>query len=120
MRTGRPAGLTHLVVRYFSQCAVKVADDAAGVSLIEAPGVFGEARLVVGRIKKLLRNGVAADDVLVVLRDVSPYADILTEVFDEYAVPAEVDGTEPLTRNPAVAVLLRAMHYRTTIGRSPA
>ena len=82
--------------------------DPAGVSLIEAPGVLGEARLVVRRIKRLLLDGAAADDILVVVRDVSPYADVLTEVFDEYGVPVEVDGVEPLTRNPAAALLLRA------------
>jgi ATP-dependent helicase/nuclease subunit B len=106
----RPSGLTHLERQLFQPIrTVHRADDASGVSLIEAPGVLGEARLVVRRIKKLLRDGVAADDVLVVLRDVSPYADFLTEVFDEYDAPAEVEGTEPLTRNPAAAALLRAM-----------
>jgi ATP-dependent helicase/DNAse subunit B len=89
--------------------AVEQSDDAAGLALIEAPGVVGEARLVVRRIKKLLLAGVAAGDVLVVLRDASPYADVLMEVFDEYGVPAEVEGTEPLTRNPAVTALLRAV-----------
>ncbi len=107
---GRPVGLAHLERHIFQPMrTVKIADDATGVSLIEAPGVLGEARLVARRVAKLLRNGMAPDNVLVVLRDVSPYADILTEVFDEYAVPAEVDGTEPLTHNPAIAVLLRAM-----------
>ncbi len=61
------------------------------------------------RIKRLLLDGATADDILVVLRDVSPYADVLMEVFDEYGVPVEVEGVEPLTRNPAAAVLLRAV-----------
>ena len=89
--------------------AVERSDDPAGISLIEAPGVLGEARLVVRRIKRLLLDGAAADDILVVLRDVAPYADVLAEVFDEYGVPAEVEGAEPLTRNPAAALLLRAV-----------
>jgi ATP-dependent helicase/nuclease subunit B len=106
----RPAGLTHLERQIFNPIrTLQRAEDSTGVSRIEAPGVLGEVRLVVRRIKKLLRDGVGADDVLVVLRDVSPYADILTEVFDEYAVPVEVDGTEQLTRNPAISVLLRAL-----------
>jgi ATP-dependent helicase/nuclease subunit B len=106
----RPAGLGHLEEQLFHPMrTVKIADDAAGVSLIEAPGLLGEARLVARRVKKLLRDGAFKEDILVVCRDIAPYADILTEVFDEYAVPAEVDGTEPLTRNPAVSVLLRTM-----------
>jgi ATP-dependent helicase/DNAse subunit B len=87
---------------------VQKSHDPAGVSLIEAPGVLGEVRLVVRRIKGMLLAGAAADEIVVVLRDVSPYADVLTEVFDEYAVPVEVEGVEPLTRNPAAALLLRA------------
>ncbi len=106
----RPAGLIHLERQLFRPLrAVERSDDPAGVSLIEAPGVLGEARLVVRRIKRLLLDGAAADDVLVVLRDVSPYADVLMEVFDEYGVPVEVEGVEPLTRNPAAAALLRAV-----------
>ncbi len=105
----RPAGLLHLERQLFRPIrAVEQSADPAGVSLIEAPGVLGEARLVVRRIKRLLLDGAAADDILVVVRDVSPYADVLTEVFDEYGVPVEVDGVEPLTRNPAAALLLRA------------
>ena len=106
----RPAGLVHLERQLFRPLrSVEPSDDPSGLSLIEAPGVLGEARLVVRRIKRLLLDGAAADDVLVVLRDVSPYADVLMEVFDEYGVPVEVEGVEPLTRNPAAALLLRAV-----------
>ena len=106
----RPAGLVHLERQLFRPLrSVEPSDDPAGLSLIEAPGVLGEVRLVVRRIKRLLLDGVAADDVLVVLRDVSPYADVLMEVFDAYGVPVEVEGVEPLTRNPAAALLLRAV-----------
>ncbi|HVS38580.1 MAG TPA: PD-(D/E)XK nuclease family protein [Gemmataceae bacterium] len=106
----RPAGLMHLERQLFRPIrSVEKSEDATGVSLIEAPGVLGEARLVVRRIKRLLLDGAAADDVLVVLRDVSPYADVLMEVFAEYGVPVEVEGVEPLTRNPAAALLLRAV-----------
>ncbi len=106
----RPVGLTHLEAQLFRRSkAIVRGNDASGLSWIEAPGGVGEARLVARRIKKLLQCGVAAENILVALRDVSPYADVLAEVFDEYAVPAEIEGAEPLTRNPAAAVLLRAM-----------
>jgi RecB family exonuclease len=89
--------------------SVEVADSAAGVELVEAPGALGEARMVARRVKTLLLDGVAADDVLVVLRDVEPHADLLREVFAEYGLPLDVEGTEPLLRNGAVAALLRAV-----------
>ena len=109
-RTARPAGLVHLERQLFRPLrSIEPSDDPAGLSLIEAPGVLGEARLVVRRIKTLLLDGAATDDILVVLRDVSPYADVLTEVFDEHGVAVEVEGVEPLTRNPAASLLLRAV-----------
>jgi RecB family exonuclease len=45
----------------------------------------------------------------VTVRDLGPYADLVREVFDEYGLPADVEGADPLLRNPAVAVLLRAL-----------
>ena len=105
----RPAGLAHLERQLFRPLrSVERSADAAGVALIEAPGVVGEARLVARRIKTLLLEGTAPDEIMVVLRDASPYADILGEVFDEYDLPVEMEGTDPLTRNPAAALLLRA------------
>jgi ATP-dependent helicase/DNAse subunit B len=104
-----PAGLAYLERQLFRPLRrVVPAEDADGVALVEAPGLLGEARLVARAIKKLLLGGAAADDVLVVLRDLSPYADLLREVFAEYAIPLDLEGSDPLTRNPAVAVLLRA------------
>src|SRR5262249_51194504 len=72
-------------------------------------GGRGGRRLVARHIKTLLREGVAAEDVLVTMRDVRPYADLVREVFAEYGIPADVEGADPLTRCPAGALLLRAL-----------
>jgi ATP-dependent helicase/DNAse subunit B len=71
--------------------------------------MLGEARMVAREIKGLLLSGVPADDILVTLREILPYADLIREVFSEYGVPIDLEGTEPLSRNPAVSTLLRAM-----------
>jgi ATP-dependent helicase/DNAse subunit B len=83
-------------------------DDAAGLHLIEAPGVVGEVKLVMRKIKTLLLNGVAAGDILVSMRDMSLYADLLREFASEYEVPIDLESTTPLARVPAVAALLKA------------
>jgi ATP-dependent helicase/nuclease subunit B len=104
-----PPGLAHLERQLFRPPrAVQVSADAAGLFCIEAPGPLGEARLVARQVKALLLEGAPPDDVLLAARDLAPYADLLREVFDEYGVPLEVEGTDPLTRSPAVALLLRA------------
>jgi ATP-dependent helicase/nuclease subunit B len=105
----RPAGLLHLQNELFRpRKEVRRSAGADGVALIAAPGLMGEARLVARQIKHLLNQGIAADDILVVVRDAQPYADLLHEVFTDYAIPVDVEGTEPLLRNAAVAALLRA------------
>jgi ATP-dependent helicase/DNAse subunit B len=109
-RENLPAGLLHLERQLFRPLRlVEVAVDAAGIATIEAPGVFGEVQMVARRIKTLLLEGTDPAQIVVAIRDLRAYARVVREVFDEYAIPADIEGTEPLTRNPAVAVLLRAM-----------
>jgi ATP-dependent helicase/DNAse subunit B len=106
----KPAGLAHLERQVFRPVrAVVQSDNAEGISLILAPGTVGEARLVARQIKSLLLAGVPPDDILVTMRDLLPYADLIKEVFAEYQIPIDIEGTEPLSRNPAVATLLRSL-----------
>jgi RecB family exonuclease len=88
---------------------VSVTGDGDGLLLLEAPGMLGEARMAARQIKMLLTGGTPAEEILVTLRDLPPYADLLREVFGEYGIPVDIEGTEPLTRCPAVATLLRAL-----------
>ncbi|MDB5312447.1 MAG: hypothetical protein JWO38_6649 [Gemmataceae bacterium] len=82
---------------------------SAGLHLIEAPGELGEARLVARQIRTLLADGVSPDRILVAVRHLRPATvDLFREVFDDYAVPHDVEGADPLARVPAVAFLLRA------------
>jgi ATP-dependent helicase/DNAse subunit B len=105
----RPAGLVHLERQLFRPLRALIRSaDADGLLLLKAPGTLGETRMVAREVKKLLLAGVPADDVLVTLRDLSPYADLVREVFDEYGIPLDVEGIEPLRRDSAVATLLRA------------
>lgn len=112
LRTQKPAppGLTHLESHLFRPLRqTPVGDDATGIYLIEAPGQVGEARLVARRIKTLLLDGVAAESFVVALRDLDPHADLLREVFEEYGLPLDIEGTEPLLRHRLIALLLRAL-----------
>jgi ATP-dependent helicase/DNAse subunit B len=105
-----PAGVAHLERELFRPVkSLKRAPTADGLECIEGPGIVGEARMVARRIKMLLLENVSADDILVSMRDIAPYAELLQEIFAEYEIPIDVEGTEPLQRNPAVATLLRAL-----------
>jgi ATP-dependent helicase/nuclease subunit B len=105
-----PAGLLHLERQLFRPLRrVEAAADSTGVELIEAPGVLGEVRLIARTIKTLLLEDVPPGEIVVAARDLPAYAGVVSDVFQEYGIPADVEGTEPLTRNPAVALLLRAV-----------
>src|SRR5262249_60315853 len=69
----------------------------------------GGARRAAGLIRTPVVGGAPAEDVVVAVRERPPYADLLAEVFGEYGVPLDVEGTAPLTRSPVVATLLRAV-----------
>ncbi|HEV3259373.1 MAG TPA: PD-(D/E)XK nuclease family protein [Gemmataceae bacterium] len=110
VRAAGRTGLGHVERQLFRPLrAVRQAAKAGDIVCIEAPGMLGEARMVARKVKMLLVDGVPADDILISLRDVRPYADLLREVFAEYGIPIDVEGAEPLTRSPAVATLLRAL-----------
>ena len=128
-----PAALAHLERQLFKPLRrIHKASDTAGIMLIEAPGVVGETRMVARHIKKLLsevrgqRSEVnlptsdfrpltsalectPAEDILVTMRDIAPYADIVREVFTEYGIPVDMEGAEPILRNRALATLLRSL-----------
>jgi ATP-dependent helicase/nuclease subunit B len=107
---GLPAGLVHLRRQLFrSPRRVELSDNACGVEFVEAPGLVGEVRLVARQVKTLLLEGVPASEVLIVARDLTPYVDLLRDLFGEYEVPLEIEGTDPLVRLPGVAILLRAV-----------
>jgi ATP-dependent helicase/nuclease subunit B len=103
-------GLAHVERQLFRPIrSVVRSADADGLLLIEAPGMLGEVRLVAREIKALLLRGVLAEEVLLTARDLPPYSDLVREVFAEYGIPLDVEGAEPLARNPALSALLRAL-----------
>jgi ATP-dependent helicase/DNAse subunit B len=108
-RRPRPAGLKHLETALFRPERPGPSSASDGIQFIEAPGLVGEVRLVARAIKTLLLDGASADDIVITARDLGTYADLVREVFAEYGLPADLEGTEPLIRNPAVAALLRAV-----------
>jgi ATP-dependent helicase/DNAse subunit B len=105
---GRPPGLAYLRHQLFGP-PVPPAADGTGLRLIEAPGPLGEARLVARRIRSVLAAGARPEVIVVTARDLTYSWDLLGEVLAEYGLPVELDGDEPILRNPAVGTLLRAL-----------
>lgn len=104
----RPSALAHLRNTLFGGAEPARGTDADGLRVVEAAGPLGEVRMAARAVKQLLIGGAPVDSILVTARDLNAYADLVQEVFAEYGIPVEVDGTLPLTRSPAIATLLRA------------
>jgi ATP-dependent helicase/nuclease subunit B len=108
-----PVGLVHLGRQLFrARHRMERSAEADGIQCIEAPGPVGEARLVAREIRLLLDRGVKPDAILVSLRDLAGSAELLREVFTEYQIPIDIEGAEPLHRNPAIAMLLRTLRLQ--------
>jgi len=104
------SGLRHLGEQLFrSPRLIEPSPDAAGLACIEAPGRLGEARMVLRAVRDRLDAGTPPDEILLVVRDVDDYADLLVEVAREYAVPLDVEGVEALPRVGVVAAILKAL-----------
>ncbi len=103
----RPSGLRHLSQHLFVENSPS-SDDAKGILVIEAPGIVGEVRMVARAIKTQLNNHVHPESIVVAIRQLGTYADLIDETFTEYGIPFELDVNLSLLRVPVVAGLLKA------------
>jgi ATP-dependent helicase/nuclease subunit B len=79
---------------------------ADGFEIIEAAGPTGEARALAERIKKLLLDGVAADEVVIAMRGADSESDILRETLTAAGIPNAGTPRSPFSRTPLARTLL--------------
>jgi len=79
----------------------------AGIEFLEAQTRSAEARAAMRWVKaRIVRDGLALNDVAILARDLEPYRPDLEEIAAEFGIPLRVVGGQPLQENPAVAALL--------------
>jgi ATP-dependent helicase/DNAse subunit B len=76
------------------------ATETAGVEIVTAAGQLGEVHAVAARVKQLLLDGVAPVDVVVCVRDLGEYADLIDEVFTAAGLPFACDSGTLWSRLP--------------------
>ena len=104
------ATLRHLDQRLFDPGAPRVEPDD-GIVLLECAGERGEAEAVGAEVARLLAEGVAADDIAIVLRRPEARGPLYGRVFESFGVPVAVEVSQPLFRTAAgrgLAALARA------------
>ncbi len=87
--------LHHLERRLFEPRVAERVAPGDAVALLEAAGERAEAELVAAEVIRLLRQGVAAEEIAVVHRSLSATAPVITQVFAAYGIPAAVDQRIP-------------------------
>jgi ATP-dependent helicase/DNAse subunit B len=91
------ATLRHLDRALFAPPGPPVEPDG-GLALLECAGERGEAEAVGGEVAHLLAGGVAADDVVVVLRNPDVRGPLYHQVLGELGIPVAVEASVPLSR----------------------
>ncbi|MCA9094252.1 MAG: exodeoxyribonuclease V subunit gamma, partial [Planctomycetaceae bacterium] len=88
---------------------IKKSNDAEGLEIWGLTGPRGEVRHSALRIQELLRQGVPADQIVVGLRDVQGYGDLIDELFTEAGIPFYCESSIPLRRAPLIIALLQLL-----------
>ncbi|MCY4145247.1 MAG: exodeoxyribonuclease V subunit gamma [Chloroflexi bacterium] len=103
----RPAGLQRLSQHFYA--GSEGGGSSAAIKLIAAPNPAHEAREVLRDVKRLLLDGAAPDDVLIILRDWELYAEGLQTVSEEFQLPLLMQIERPGSHAPAIAALLAVL-----------
>ena len=93
----RADSLTVLIKQLGSETNIEYTDN--NILLLEANSREQEIRAVLRMVKKLLQQGVKADDIIILLRDFSFYTG-LRNLSDEYGVPVSLPQTAKLNNEP--------------------
>ncbi|MCC6801548.1 MAG: PD-(D/E)XK nuclease family protein [Anaerolineae bacterium] len=101
----RHRALRHLSAQLLRPHPVRIPVDGA-VRWLEAPDPAREVGAVLRRVKRLLLDGCAPDDILIALRDWALYGGQMAAQGRSYGLPLALHLGEPLARNPAVVALL--------------
>ena len=84
------------------------------VSLYSAKSITDECSQAARQIRKLLRNGVKANEIAVITRDIDKYRGELSVIFKKYEIPFFNDERQPINNQPLVLFieyLLRCINY---------
>ena len=90
-------------------------EEPLAVEFLEAQNRAAEARAALRWVKaRLVRDGMALNEVVVLAHNLQPYRSFLEEVAAEFGLPLRIVGGLPLAQNPAVAALLSLLSLPAT------
>jgi ATP-dependent helicase/DNAse subunit B len=101
----RDPALRHLSEQLLLPAPARIDVDSA-VYWLEAPDPSREVGMVLRRVKALLLNGCAPDDIMIAVRDWALYGGQLVTQGRVYNLPLALHYGDPLAGNPALVALL--------------
>jgi len=93
------------------------ADSAEKVSFFVSAHTYGEIEDAARRIAKEIENGTAPEEIALILRDLSPYTDIIPDVFQRFGIPYYFRRGTPAAAHPPVKVLLALLAFPQNMSR---
>lgn len=105
----RSPDLVHLTEEIFRSTPRTTARKGQ-VTLIEVPSTSEEVRAVLRDVKRLLLQGVSAEDITIAVRDWTRYRVHFTVYAQRYGLPLALHFGTPLTENPAIDLLIRLLN----------
>lgn len=105
----RPGDLAHLESHLLRPGRLPYPGAADHISLYAARTPHAELRWAAQRVLGMLRGGMAAEDIAVVLADPAAYGPMLPEVFRDYRIPHYLAEKEPILGHTLVRCLISAL-----------
>ncbi|MGD8820674.1 MAG: exodeoxyribonuclease V subunit gamma [Anaerolineae bacterium] len=103
---GPAPALTHLEASLYRTPAVQV-EAGQAIHLLEAPDRATEVRAALRWLKaRLVEDGLRADDVALLARNIGPYRPFILQIAAEFGLPVRLVSGFALRSNPAIAALL--------------
>lgn len=90
--------------------SIQPTPDSAGLEIWGLTGPRGEVRHLAIRIQQLLREGVRSDQIVVGLRDLENYRDLMDELLTEAGIPYACEASSGLRRAPVIVALLQVFN----------
>ena len=109
----RPQEDRPLLERLFEYEPADPLEPDPGLRVIEAAGRYDEIEYIGRRIRRLLDGGMAAEDILVVVRHLEDYGEMIEDVFSRYQIPHVFPTGLPLLRIPFIKYWLHVLDLVT-------
>ncbi len=90
---------------------------AEKISFFVSANTYGEIEDVARRIAKKIERGTAPDTIALILRDLSPYTDIIPDVFQRFNIPYYFRRGTPAAAHPQVKTLLAMLAFPRNMSR---